>query len=57
MTHDAWLACIGNRDGYAVVFEGELLLTSTGPECDAARALVAIGVTGKLILRRKSGYR
>jgi hypothetical protein len=44
MTHDAWLCCIDNKDTYAVVYMGELLVTCTGPECDAARALVALGV-------------
>ena len=48
--HPHW---IGGRSGYAwsVLYEGELLVSrSTTPEFDAARALLAKGVTGKLTL-------
>jgi hypothetical protein len=48
--HPRW---IGGRAGYvySVVFDGKLLVErSRDPECDAARALVAIGLTGKLTL-------
>ena len=30
------------------MYDGALLVTSSDPELDAARALVALGVTGKL---------
>jgi len=31
--HEAWLHCIDNKDGYAVVYKGELLLAMcTNPE-------------------------
>jgi hypothetical protein len=34
---------------YYVIFRGELLVERSGdPECDAARALLAKGITGKL---------
>jgi hypothetical protein len=34
---------------YSVVFRGELVVDrSTDPECDAARALLANGITGRL---------
>jgi hypothetical protein len=48
--HPRW---IGGRTGYvySVVFDGKLLVDrSHDPECDAARALVAMGITGKLTL-------
>ena len=48
--HPLW---VGGRTGYvySVLFEGELLVErSRDPECDAARALVAKGITGKLTL-------
>src|SRR5262245_56039520 len=48
--HPVW---VGGRDGYrySVLFEGKLLVErSRDPECDAARALVAKGITGKLTL-------
>jgi hypothetical protein len=48
--HPHW---IGGRSGYAwsVLFDGELLASrSTTPEFDAARALLAKGITGKLTL-------
>jgi hypothetical protein len=48
--HPKW---VGGRDGYrySVIFEGKLLVErSRDPECDAARALLAMGVTGKLTL-------
>ena len=54
--HPHW---VGGRDGYrySVLFEGRLLVDrSRDPECDAARALVAKGITGKLtMLDGKSG--
>ena len=46
----AHLHCDG-RDRYAVVFDGERIVTgSRDPEPDAARALLARGVTGKLVM-------
>jgi hypothetical protein len=48
--HPLWVA---GRDGYrySVVFEGQLLVDrSRDPECDAARALLAQGITGQLTL-------
>ena len=48
--HPIWT---GGRDGYrySVVFDGQLLVErSRDPECDAARALLAKGITGKLTL-------
>ena len=48
--HPLW---IGGRDGYrySVLFDGKLLVDrSRDPECDAARALVAKGITGKLTM-------
>jgi hypothetical protein len=54
--HPLW---VGGRDGYrySVLFEGKLLVDrSRDPECDAARALLAKGITGKLtMLDGKSG--
>ena len=54
--HPIW---VGGRDGYrySVLFEDRLLVDrSRDPECDAARALVAKGITGKLtMLDGKSG--
>ena len=39
------------RDGYSVIHDGKLLVSkSRNPECDAARALLAGGITGKLHL-------
>jgi hypothetical protein len=36
---------------YSVIFRGKLLVERSGdPECDAARALLVQGVTGKLYL-------
>ena len=36
---------------YSVIFRGELLVErSNDPECDAARALLAKGITGKLTM-------
>jgi hypothetical protein len=43
----------GGRTGYvySVVFDGKLIVErSHDPECDAARALLARGITGKLTL-------
>jgi hypothetical protein len=48
--HPHW---VGGRDGYrySVLFDGKLLVDhSRDPECDAARALSAEGMTGKLTL-------
>ena len=48
--HPHW---IGGRTGYvySVICEGQLLVErSRDPECDAARALVAKGITGELTL-------
>jgi hypothetical protein len=54
--HSRW---VGGRDGYrySVICRGELIVDrSRDPECDAARALKAMGHTGKLtILDGKSG--
>lgn len=50
------LASTGAR--YRVWHEGEILLESTrNPLCDAARALVAQGVTGRLQMRRLGATR
>ena len=48
--HPKW---VGGRDGhrYSVIFEGKLIVDrSRDAECDAARALVAMGRTGKLTM-------
>ena len=48
--HPKW---VGGRDGYhySVLFDGKLLVeNSRDPECDAARALRAMGHTGKLTM-------
>jgi hypothetical protein len=46
--HPHWTAA-GYR--YSVIFRGKLLVRrSRDPECDAARALVAKGITGKLTM-------
>ena len=48
--HPIW---VGGRDGYrySVLFEGNLLVDrSREPELDAARALLAQGITGKLTM-------
>ena len=48
--HPHW---VGGEAGYvySVICNGELLVErSRAPECDAARALVARGITGKLSL-------
>ena len=48
--HPKW---VGGRDGYrySVICRGELIVDrSRDPECDAARALLARGYTGKLTL-------
>ena len=56
--HPRW---VGGRAGYlySVIFEGNLIVDrSRDPECDAARALVAMGRTGKLtLLDGKTGRR
>ena len=47
--HPMWVPKVGYR--YSVVFDGKLLVDrSRDPECDAARALVAKGITGKLTM-------
>jgi hypothetical protein len=48
--HARW---IGGRTGYvySVLFDGKLLVDrSRDPDCDSARALVARGITGKLVM-------
>jgi hypothetical protein len=48
--HPKW---VGGRDGYrySVICRGELIVDrSRDPECDAARALLAKGFTGKLVM-------
>ena len=54
--HPHW---VGGEVGYvySVIYDGKLLIEcSRDPECDAARALVAKGITGKLtILDGKTG--
>ena len=48
--HARW---VGGRDGYrySVICRGELIVDrSRDPECDAARALLAKGFTGKLVM-------
>src|SRR5262249_53832594 len=45
------------REVYSVVFRGRLLVERSGdPECDAARALLAQGITGKLHLSDAVGF-
>lgn len=47
--HPIWVPKVGYR--YSVVFHGKRLVGhSRDPECDAARALLASGITGKLTL-------
>jgi hypothetical protein len=42
---------------YSVIFRGKLLVErSRDPECDAARALLAQGITGKLHLSDAGGF-
>ena len=48
--HPIW---VGGRDGYrySVLYDGKLLVDrSRDPECNAARALLAKGITGKLTM-------
>jgi hypothetical protein len=48
--HPIW---VGGRDGYrySLLFDGKLLVDrSREPELDAARALLAMGIAGKLTL-------
>ena len=48
--HPHWA---GGRGGYvySVIHDGKLLVErSRDPECDAARALLAKGITGKLVM-------
>jgi hypothetical protein len=45
------------REVYSVVFRGKLLVKGSGdPECDAAQALLAQGITGKLHLSDAGGF-
>jgi hypothetical protein len=45
------------RQLYSVIFRGKLLIQRSGdPECDAARALLALGITGKLHLSDAGGF-
>jgi hypothetical protein len=47
--HPKWMTKVGYR--YSVIFRGKLLVeNSRDPECDAARALLARGITGKLTM-------
>ena len=47
--HPVWVPRGGYR--YSVIFRGELLVDrSRDPECDAARAPVAKGITGRLTM-------
>jgi hypothetical protein len=47
--HPIWVPKVGYR--YSVIFDGKLLVErSSDPECDAARALLTRGITGKLAL-------
>ena len=47
--HPIWVSEVGYR--YSVIYDGKLLVErSRDPECDAARALLAKGITGKLTL-------
>ena len=47
--HPIWVPTVGYR--YSVIFRGKLLVEhSRDPECDAARALVDKGITGKLTM-------
>jgi hypothetical protein len=48
---DAWLHCVDRKCEFVIVFNSELLVTSSDPELDAARALLALGVIGKLLMR------
>ena len=48
--HPIW---VGGRNGYiySVVYNGQLLVEhSRDPECDAARALLARGIMGRLVM-------
>ena len=48
--HPIW---VGGKTGYvySVIYDGKLLVErSRDPECDAARALLAKGITGKLAM-------
>lgn len=47
--HPIWVSKVGYR--WSVIFRGkQLVARSRDPECDAARAMVAMGFTGKLTL-------
>ena len=47
--HPIWVPTVGYR--YSVIFRGKLLVErSRDPECEAARALVAKGMTGKFTM-------
>jgi hypothetical protein len=48
----AFIHCLDGKGGeYAVVLDGELLVTGFDPEFDAARALLDEGVTGYIEIR------
>src|SRR5262249_8147673 len=45
------------RQLYSVIFRGKLLVQRSGdPECDAARALLVLGITGKFHLSDAGGF-
>src|SRR5262245_31178869 len=47
--HPIWVPKVGYR--YSVIFRGELLIErSRDPECEAARAMLAKGFTGTLLM-------
>jgi len=47
--HPIWVPMVGYR--YSVIYDGKLLVErSKDPECDAARALLAKGITGILTM-------
>jgi hypothetical protein len=47
--HPIWMPKVGYR--YSVIFRGKRLAKrSRDPECHAARALLAMGITGKLAM-------
>jgi hypothetical protein len=51
MRHTARLHPNRRGDRYSVIFNDELIVSrSRDPECDAARALLAKGITGKLVM-------
>ena len=55
MANTARRHCVG-IDRWSVLFDSKLLVErSRDPECDAARALLARGITGKLTMQDKDG--